>query len=161
MANPIILFALDKEWELEEITPGVRKAVSARCAARARQELYDQRDELSTECYQDNLSALQRDITAGDYRWGSPLGKNVVGPAVRKMMMTGDGQALILSLLLRKHHPDATVETAGKIMEENPELVGACLSEAINGPNSPPAETPPATSNGGNGSPKAEMKTPA
>ncbi len=161
MADPIIFYALDKEWELEEINPGVRKTFSAWCAARARQELFETKDELSGDAYTDSLSCLNRDIAAGEYRWGSPLGKNVVGQGVRRMLQSGDGQAKLLALLLRKRHPDVTLETAGLLMEENPEMVGECMRLAVNGPNSPAAESPPTTGNGGSDSPKQEMKTPA
>jgi hypothetical protein len=132
-------------WTFSHVTPSIRGQFSAWLKGRARQGLAEERREgiLGPEEYREEANALKQQFDGGSYTWGSPFGgKEMAGEAVLASIMSRDGMAYLIVLLLKEHHGDVPVEKAYELMAADGKAVGEAVARCMDPNRQRPAKEP-------------------
>lgn len=118
-----LIHALDQEWTLSPKTKRMESQFCAWLALQARKGVWDGRELMSPEEYQDTLSAVNVDIATRKYAWGTE--------AWRRAISEKEGFSYMLHLLFKPKHGDITPEKAHSIFETDPQAVMGLFREAM------------------------------
>lgn len=128
------VFALDEEWKVSTVENRIRAQFEQECVRKAKLLIQEAMQEGDWDEADRLRGVLLAERGAGYYSWHN---NKLMGKHIRAARLDWYGTVYLFYLLLRRCHPDMTLEKATEIMDECPKDCGAAISWALGNSRSP------------------------